>query len=59
MIHSWKRDDKMALASIAMNTFKAKFNVDSDSDKMLQLNLSLLNVIMKDSREGNDDRISM
>lgn len=47
----------MALASVGMNTFKAKFNLHSD--KMMELNLSLLSLIMEDSREGNDDRISM
>ena len=47
----------MALASLGMNTFKAKLNLHSD--KMIELNLSLLSLNVEDSREGNDDRISM
>ena len=47
----------MALASIGMNMFKAKLNLHTD--KTMELNLSLLSLIMEDSREGNDDRISM
>ena len=56
-IHSWKRDERMALACVGVNMLKAKLNLHAH--KMIELNLSLLGLLLEDSREGKDDRISM
>ena len=47
----------MALASVGLNTLKAKFNLHAH--EMMELDLSLLGLLLEDSREGKDDRISM
>jgi len=56
-IHSWKRDESMALASVGLNTLKAKFSLHAH--EMMELDLSLLGLLLEDSREGKNDRISM
>lgn len=46
----------MALSSIGMDKFNGRFSLQAN--KVLELSVSLLNISMEDTREGNDDRIS-
>ena len=45
------------LGKVGINKFDGKFSLQSD--KTLQLNLSLLNLTVEDVREGEKDRLSM
>lgn len=55
-MHGWKRDNKLMLGEVGINKFDGKFSLNSN--KSLQLNLSLLDLTVEDVREGEKDRIS-